>query len=56
MGLAPEIRARNEARWRRARALFAEAKATLAEAAADLDAHHLPQATERPASYDQPRR
>jgi transposase len=56
MGLAPEIRARNEARWRRARALFAEAKATLAEAAADLDAHHLPQATQRPASYGQPRR
>lgn len=36
--LAPEIRARNEARWRRARALFAEAKATLADAATDLDA------------------
>ena len=35
-GLAPEIRARNEARWRRARALFAEAKATLADAARDL--------------------
>ena len=30
--LAPEIRARNEARWKRARALFAEAKATLTDA------------------------
>lgn len=36
MALAPELRARNEARWRRARALFAEAKATLADAAADV--------------------
>lgn len=35
--LAPEIRARNEARWRRARALFAEAKATLAGAADDVE-------------------
>ena len=36
MAMAPELRARNEARWRRARALFAEAKATLADAAADV--------------------
>jgi transposase len=37
-GLAPEIRARNEARWKRARALFAEAKATLTGAAREVDA------------------
>lgn len=36
-GLAPEIRARNEARWKRARALFAEAKATLNDAAKEVD-------------------
>jgi len=42
VGLAPEIRARNEARWRRARALFAEAKATLADAAADMQAPEPP--------------
>ena len=44
MSLAPEIRARNEARWRRARALFAEAKATLAAAATNVAAHHAPPA------------
>jgi transposase len=37
-GLAPEVRARNEARWRRARALFAEAKATLTDAAPETAA------------------
>jgi transposase len=36
-GLAPEIRARNEARWKRARALFAEAKATLTDTAREED-------------------
>jgi transposase len=35
--LAPEIRARNEARWKRARALFAEAKATLTDGACEMD-------------------
>jgi transposase len=38
VALPPEIRARNEACWRRARALFAEAKATLADAAPEMDA------------------
>jgi transposase len=37
IGLAPDVRTRNEARWRRARALFAEAKATLTDAAAELE-------------------
>jgi transposase len=44
--LAPEIRARNEARWRRARALFAEAKATLEVATVDLPASPTPAARE----------
>lgn len=59
MSLAPEIRARNEARWRRARALFAEAKATLTDAAEDLDAHAVPQAPHvaaPPEPQTQPRR
>jgi transposase len=34
---APEIRARNEARWKRARALFAEAKATLADGSPEAE-------------------
>jgi transposase len=55
MSLAPELRARNEARWRRARALFAEAKATLADAAADVAAQPAPQAPP-PAPGVQPRR
>jgi transposase len=38
ISLAPEIRARNEARWRRARALFAEAKATLTDGDVDPEA------------------
>jgi transposase len=44
--LAPEIRARHEARWRRARAAFAEAKATLGVAPADLPASPTPAAGE----------
>lgn len=35
--LEPEVRARTEARWRRARALFEEAKATLSETMNDLE-------------------
>jgi transposase len=54
ISLAPEIRARNEARWRRARALFAEAKATLADAAAEVAAQHAPQAPPPPGIH--PRR
>jgi hypothetical protein len=41
--VAPEIRARNEARWRRARALFEEAKATLTDTESEL-AHEPPAA------------
>ena len=52
--LAPEIRARNEARWRRARALLAEAKATLS--AAPPEAEPLPLPPAPPHSGLQPRR
>jgi transposase len=56
-GLAPEIRARNEARWRRARALFAEAKATLTEDDAERDAAVPPAPPPAPAQAQaQPRR
>jgi transposase len=55
VALAPEIRARNEARWRRARALFAEAKATLADAAADMQGPEPPPPAAEPAP-PQPRR
>jgi hypothetical protein len=50
--LAPEIRARNEARWKRARALFAEAKATLTDTSPEIDAPPPPE--NRPLA--QPRR
>ncbi len=58
VGLAPEIRARNEARWRKARALFAEAKATLADAAADMQGPEPPPpaAPPPPPSAEPPRR
>ena len=47
-GLAPEIRARYEARWRRARALFAEAKATLADGSDGTAPRPVPPATSGP--------
>jgi transposase len=53
-GLAPEIRARNEARWRRARALFAEAKATLTDDASETVAPVPPPSV--PPVQAQPRR
>jgi transposase len=59
VGLAPEIRARNEARWRRARALFAEAKATLTDGEPDEAAppEAVPEAAAPgPAPPPQPRR
>jgi transposase len=55
-GLAPEIRARNEARWRRARALFAEAKATLTDVGPEVEEPERLPVDAAPAEPPPPRR